>query len=203
MVNDSDLVDQETLLLARSGDPDAFARLWRVYQPQLLRYLSSQATGATDDVASQVWMDVERSFATFEGDGEGFRRWLFTIGRRRAIDHARSEQRRPEIAVDPLDRMSTRTDDLDDHQFDVTDDLDRIEVLLSELRPDMAQVVMLRVVRDLSVAEVAEITGLTEANVRVLAHRGVATLRRMLEPVTPRIDESAPIEHAVVNRWPY
>ena len=202
MVNDSDFVDQETLTLARAGDPDAFSRLWRVYQPQLLRYLSSQATGATDDVASQVWIDVERSFASFEGDGEGFRRWLFTIGRRRAIDHARREQRRPEVAVDPLDRMATQPEDVDD-RFDLTDDLERIEVLLSELRPDVAQVVMLRVVRDLPVAEVAEITGLTEANVRVMAHRGVATLRRMLEPVTPRIDASAPLEHAYVNRWPY
>ncbi len=180
---ETEFADDATLDRARAGDADALAAIWRIYQPQLLRYLSSQATGATDDVASQVWLDVERSISGFEGDGEAFRRWLFTIGRRRAIDFARREQRRREVSVDPLDGA---IDGDVDEEFDVQEHLDPIKILLSELPPDMAQVLMLRVVRDLSVAETAEQTGLSEANVRVLMHRGLGLLRRMLTPVAKR-----------------
>ena len=53
--------------------------------------------------------------------------------------------------------------------------------LLAELPPDQAEVVVLRVVGGLEVAEVARIVGKRPGAVRVLAHRGLRRLARRLE----------------------
>jgi RNA polymerase sigma-70 factor (ECF subfamily) len=54
--------------------------------------------------------------------------------------------------------------------------LDRALALVRTLPPDQAEAVLLRVVGDLSVAEVAAILGRREGTVRVLVHRGLKRL---------------------------
>ena len=60
------------------------------------------------------------------------------------------------------------------------DALERAIAMVSSLPDDQAAAVMLRVVNDLSIADVAAVMGITEGNVRVLVHRGVLRLRRKL-----------------------
>ncbi len=85
----------------RDGDPSAFAALWHEYQPSLLRYLRVTTRDAAEDVASETWAAVASSIARFDGDETAFRAWLFTVARRRAIDHFRRESRRPSVPIDP------------------------------------------------------------------------------------------------------
>ena len=175
--HDPTTADLLTLDRARRGDSDSLADLWTIYQPQLLRLLRAQGRSAAEDIASQVWIDVERSLERFEGDGVAFRNWVFTIAGRRAIDEARQRVRRSEILTSPLEPLATLgrvSDRLDDS-------LDGVLALLNTLQPAAAEVVMLRVVHDLPVAEVAAITGRTESNVRVIAHRALGRLRDSLE----------------------
>ena len=60
-----------------------------------------------------------------------------------------------------------------------------------------ADVVALRVIGGLGVAEVADLLGMTSENVRVLCHRGLTAIREELEPV----DESGPAEEAVPDSF--
>ena len=62
-----------TLQGAQQGDEEAFARLWREFQPGLLRYLRVKAAPAAEDLASDVWVRALRGLATFDGDEQGFR----------------------------------------------------------------------------------------------------------------------------------
>ena len=61
------------------------------------------------------------------------------------------------------------------------DSLDGVFALLRTLQPVAAEVVMLRVVHDLPVNEVAAITGQSEGNVRVLVHRALERLRETID----------------------
>lgn len=168
--------DTLTLDRARRGDSDSLADLWSIYQPQLLRLLRARGRSAAEDIASQVWIDVDRNLERFEGDGVAFRSWIFTIAGRRAIDGARRTSRRAEIMSPngPLLENSIAVDPLDNS-------LDDVLALLETLQPIAAEVVMLRVVHDLPVAEVAKITGRTETNVRVIASRALDRLRNTLD----------------------
>jgi RNA polymerase sigma-70 factor (ECF subfamily) len=171
---------EEVITRAARGDRDALAELWRSHQHLLLRYLRGRRAAAPEDVASQVWIEVARGLAAFDGDAVDFRRWLFTIARRRHVDELRRAARRvseAELDVDPADPTTP------DEVVGALDGLEQAIALVRRLPDDMADAVLLRVVADLSVAEVAAIMGRSEGNVRVLMHRGLERLRSRA-PVT-------------------
>src|SRR3954453_15551026 len=84
----------DVLAAARAGADWAIAILYRDLNPPLLRYLQSQHRDAAEDIASDVWLAAATNLASFHRDEAGFRSWLFTIARRRAIDHGRQRSRR-------------------------------------------------------------------------------------------------------------
>lgn len=173
-----DIASTEQLDRARRGDDAALSELWTIYQPQLLRLLRARRASTPEDVASQVWIDVSRSLQRFDGDGAAFRRWIFTIAGRRAIDEGRRVQRRGELSTDSLAQEPAGV--CHDDRLDEAAAADRTLALIRQLSPVAAEVVLLRIVYDMPVGDVAAITGQTEANVRVLVHRGLAKLRQIL-----------------------
>lgn len=173
-----DVADVELLDRVRTGEGAAVEQLWSIYNPQLLRLLRARRSASPEDVASQVWIEVSRSIDRFEGDGCAFRRWLFTIAGRRAVDEGRRAKRRAEVSTETLeDRPS---DVLLEDSLEASAAVDRTLYLIRQLNPVAAEAVLLRVVYDMPVSDVAEIIGQTEANVRVLVHRGLARLRSIL-----------------------
>jgi RNA polymerase sigma-70 factor, ECF subfamily len=178
MISDIDLPD--VVAAAGKGEHWALTELFRAYQPPLLRYLRAQEPGAADDLAGEVWIAVARSPSQFSGDEAGFRGWLFTIARRRLIDHRRrSARQRTEVV------SSDRLDTVDewglggDPAGAVLDRLGAqgaVDALVEQLTPDQAEAVLLRVVGGLSVAETARIMQRPAGAVRVLCHRALRQL---------------------------
>ena len=163
---------------ARLGDDHALALLWRELQPALLRYLRGVDPGAAEDIASDTWLEVTRRLDRFSGGEREFRGWLFTIARHRLIDARRRAARHRTAPVAWLpDRPG-----VDDPVSDVLVDLStRASLrLVSELPPEQAAAVRLRVMAGLDTDQVAEIMGKQPGNVRVLSHRGLRNLARRL-----------------------
>lgn len=153
---------------ASKGSDNAFLALWKFFYPKLLNYLR-RFTREAEDICSEAWIKIAGAIKGFPGDGSAFQAWIFTIARNLVIDHARKEKRRGAT-------YELREDDWiasDSHSVEITDLLDR-------LPSNQAEIIMLRVVIGFSVEEVAQIVGKSEANVRVLAHRGLNTLQKEL-----------------------
>jgi RNA polymerase sigma-70 factor, ECF subfamily len=163
---------------AASGDERAFAILWRDLQPALLRYLRVVAQAASEDLASETWLEVARGLGRFEGNETGFRSWVFTVARHRMLDWRRREARHPTTPMPP-DEVPERPGpgDAADTALEAISTRAAL-ALIAELPHDQAEVVTLRVVAGLDVAQVAGIVGKRPGAVRVLAHRG---LRRLAE----------------------
>jgi RNA polymerase sigma-70 factor, ECF subfamily len=169
---------------AARGEHAALSQLYRAYQPMLLRYLRSQGRDVADDVASEVWIAVARQLARFAGDESGFRRWLFTIARRRLIE-ARRKQARQRSAPAPPDDLDQHARDAarftaDDPATLVAEQIstqEALEIVIEGLPAEQAEIVLLRVVAGFGVAEVAEITNRTPSSVRVACHRALRRLR--------------------------
>jgi RNA polymerase sigma-70 factor, ECF subfamily len=169
-----------TLDAARQGDDRALAALWQELQPALLRYLQAGDPDAAEDIASDTWLEVTRRLDRFSGGEREFRGWLFTIARHRLIDSRRRAARQRTTPVAWLqDRPS-----VDDPAADVLIDLStRASLrLVSELPPEQATAVRLRVMAGLDTDQVAAIMGKQPGNVRVLSHRGLRNLARRLTP---------------------
>ncbi|HTT87823.1 MAG TPA: RNA polymerase sigma factor [Acidimicrobiales bacterium] len=170
---------------AQDGDEEAFAALWRSFQPGLVRYLRVIAGEAADDLCADTWMQVIRKLATFEGDDKAFRAWLYTIARHRHIDWRRQVARRKEslVEVEMLDRLpaAEETSALVEAAISTRSAVN----LIATLPVDQAEAVMLRTVAGLSVSVVAGIMGRPPGTVRVLCHRGLRRLARTLEGALP------------------
>lgn len=161
---------------AQGGDRDALAHLWRAYNHLLLRYFRGKGMADPDDLASTVWVAVAGGLDRFEGDEADFRRWLFTIATRRRIDDLRAAtRRRHRLEREQQSHVADTTDPAADGA-QRSDGLDRALALIRTLPTDQAEAVLLRVLGDLSVTEVAEIMGRSEGAVRVLVHRGLKQL---------------------------
>jgi RNA polymerase sigma-70 factor, ECF subfamily len=162
----------DALALARAGSQRGLERLWTLYQPMLLRYLRGRGHRHADDIASTVWIDVGRGLARFVGDADDFRRWLYTIAHRRAVDNVRASVRRADAehrhSIQPAAHAS------------MSDPLDDALALVNCLPSDMAEAVLLRIVADMSVSDVALVMNKTEGNVRILTHRGLERLRLLV-----------------------
>ena len=164
--------------------------MFRTYEPSLRRYLDAVSPDLAGEVSSATWESVAKSLGRFSGDGDQFRSWLFTIARRRLIDEVRRSTRRPLTVAQVPDRV-----DEDASAADAGPDW-AVRVLRT-IPTRQADVVALRVIGGLGVAEVADLLGMTSENVRVLCHRGLTAIREELEPV----DESGPAEEAVPDSF--
>ena len=106
---------------------------------------------------------------------------MFTVARHRAVDRWRRRVRRRDELV-PSDALAglPAPDDPAVAAVDAISSQAAV-ALIATLPPDQAEVVLLRVVGGLDVAEVAAITGKRPGNVRVLAHRALRRLAERLE----------------------
>lgn len=165
---------------ARAGDEAAFAVLWRALHPPLLRYLTVRGDEAPEDLASETWMAVVRGLEKFEGGAAEFRAWLFTIARNRAIDQGRARARRPRtVAVAEIAEVTTlELAPSAEHHAVQNDATARALRLVATLPAMQAEMVMLRVVAGLEVADVAQLLDKKPGTVRVTVHRALRALAR-------------------------
>jgi len=150
---------------------DWLDRAYREIDSPLRRYLAAMAGDRGDDLASQVWVEAIGAGATCEGGLDGFRRLVFTIARRRLLDHRRRWwQRRVILMAEPPVESGVHWDGSADRAVD----------LIRRLPKAQAEVVFLRVLAGLSAAEVAEVTGRSAEAVRVMQHRALSVLAAVL-----------------------
>jgi len=163
------------------GDEDAFRELYRAVQPGLLRYLTV-LVGTTDaeDVAAETWAQAVRDLARFRGGLDGFRGWITTIARHRALDLLRGKGRRPVVDV-PADELVEQPAEpsAEDQAVDLVTTAEAL-ALIATLPPDQAEAVLLRAVIGLDANAAARVLGKRAGAVRTAAYRGLATLRRKL-----------------------
>lgn len=164
---------------AQAGSVAAFERLYRALASQVVSYLRWHRVSDPDGVTNDVFAQVHRKLSTFQGDEQGFRSWVFTIAHHRMIDDRRRARRQPVVdgEVDVEDHRSAG--DVEDDAFAILGS-ERVRELLAVLSADQRAVVLLRVVADLSVEDVARILGKREGAVKALQHRAMAALRRHL-----------------------
>ncbi|MGN6246389.1 MAG: RNA polymerase sigma factor [Motilibacteraceae bacterium] len=186
----------DALRRARSGDPVAFATLWRATNPALVRYLRVVAGDDADDLASETWLSAVRALSCFDGDERGFRSWLVTIARRKHLDLVRSAPRRRERSSGDDEVLAGGDVVADVAETVVAEHASREALaLLRALPPEQAELVALRVVVGLDVAEVAALTGRTPGSVRVAVHRALRRLGDLMgaEPARRNASVAGPV----------
>lgn len=168
----------DVLAAARAGEAWAVARLYEDLKGPVVTFARLRGARDPDDVTSETFLQVFRDLARFTGDESGFRAWVFTIARRRLLDeHRRSSRRVREVRL---------TSGVDAAGGDTAEDAmaalgdARVRTLLDGLSVDQREIVLLRIVADLSLRDTAAVTGRSVGAVKILQHRALAALRSSL-----------------------
>ncbi len=171
----------ETLEAARAGDRAALEALYRWLAPAVLGYLRAQGGRDPEDLASETFVGMVRGLPTFQGDERAFRSWVFSIAHRRLVDQRRRLARRPEEPVDPGVMPETRGGDAELEAVDRLGARWALEAV-SGLTDEQRDVLLLRVLGDVSVEDVARILGKSAGAVKSLQRRGLLALARQIDP---------------------
>ena len=169
-----------TLAAARQGATWAWEQIYRDLYGGIYAFLRGTGLGdETEDVLSETFLSVARDIHRFDGTEDAFRAWVFTIARRRGQDAWRARGRRPETAdgLEPGDIAEEQW--LGDVETEALSDISMMELRavirgLSVLQRD---VILMRVVADMSVADTARALDKSEGAVRVLQSRALKALR--------------------------
>jgi RNA polymerase sigma-70 factor, ECF subfamily len=170
----------EALRAASRGDEAGFVALYRDLQPRLLRYATALIGAEAEDVTAETWLQVARDLRGFEGDLDGFRGWVSTICRNRAMDWARTRSRRP---ADPTEThaLAEHADAASTHDSAVEGMSTRWAMAqILALPQTEAEAVLLRAVVGLDAPTAAAVLGKRPGAVRVAAHRGLKKLAKTI-----------------------
>jgi RNA polymerase sigma-70 factor (ECF subfamily) len=187
--------DVSLLRRLRDGDEQAFSVLvTRYHSPMLglaLSFVSSRAVA--EEVVQDTWLAVLRGIGRFE-ERSSLRTWLFTILVNRARTTGVREARSVPVAdagpaVDasrfgPSGAWAVPPEHWIEEAENRIDAVKLAALLrggLDGLPARQREVVLLRDVEGLSSSEVCEVLTISDANQRVLLHRGRSKLRQVLE----------------------
>ena len=174
----------DVLAAAQAGAAWAFETLYRDLSPVVTGYLRLHGAAEPDDLASETFLGVFTGLAGFRGDEDALSAWVFTIAHRRLVDDWRRRSRRPQAADDDRDLAGYVGGDVEDDAFTRLD-AESVHRICGLLPDDQRAVVLLRVLGDLTVEQVAHVMGRSVASVKALQRRGLRTLRAELERVGP------------------
>ena len=161
---------------ARRGDSAAFQTLFERISRPLRAFASARGAMDPDGLVNDALAEAFRGLPSFVGGEDAFRGFVFHIARRRLIDEYRRSNRRVQTvpitdrmdavgAADPAAEVAAR---------------DRAVRLVGMLTEDQRDVILLRVVADLSIDETAAALGKPVTAVKALQRRALGTLRRKM-----------------------
>lgn len=174
-----------TLDAARTGADWAWASIYRDLSGPVLGYVRGRGGSEPEDVTADVFLQVVRDLPSFAGGEREFRAWVFAIARHRLVDDWRRRSRRPvheslDVPSDVAEATSAEEDALAGLAGD------RVRQIIHGLTPDQRDVLLLRILGDLTVEEIARVVKKSPGAVKALQRRGIDAIRRtiLLEGVT-------------------
>ena len=163
------------LARATAGDADAFKTIVERYQGMVYSVAYNVLGNHTDaeDAAQEAFLRCYRKLAQYRGEAT-FSTWLFRLARNAAVDYQRRERRRPE-PVEVPDVAGGAQTELGDGISATT-----LTAALQDLPDDYRVPTVLRDIYGLPYQEIADVTARPLGTVKVMVHRGRASLRLRL-----------------------
>lgn len=183
-------IDEPVLveLLSRAqqdGDPDAFDGLYQLYGDRVFRYLVARLsnTDTAEEVTSQVFLRLLEKIGLYtiapKDNVAIFSAWLYRMAYNKMVDFLRKQKRSTNIELDKLEQFpdTTRYTESVEFRFDFELLLQKLQLLNEQQR----QVILLRFIEGLNIAETAQVMQKSEGAIKALQHRSLENLKRFVQ----------------------
>jgi RNA polymerase sigma-70 factor (ECF subfamily) len=164
---------------------DQFAEKYQQFFPRVFAYVYGRVYNVhqAEDLVSEVF---ERAFlkrGSLRND-EAFATWLFTIARNLVTSHARKRGRESIVDPDILKSVVATTLSVENEVL-VREEVAAVVECLKKFPQREQDIVSLKFDAELANGQIAQIMGLSEANVRVILFRTLRKLRGMMKSGSP------------------
>jgi RNA polymerase sigma-70 factor (ECF subfamily) len=164
---------------AQANDRAAFGELYELFCPKIYSYIAFRLNGrleAAEDLTEEVFMKALQNLGSFQFREVPFSSWLYRIAHNHLIDYIRSSKKQESVAIDDVEHLLFERD-----SYDGRLDRQTLTAALAKITDDQRQIVLMRVVQGLSIAETARAVGKSEDSVKQMQSRGLKALKRVLE----------------------
>lgn len=163
---------------------DAVGALYDAHHQAIFRYVWSRVSDQqlAEDLTGEIFTRMMTGLSGYQPTAVPFRAWLYRIARNLVIDHHRSQNGRVPASLDVAENLSgegSQPGPIVEQQLTQ----ERIRAALAYIDPAQKEVVTLRFLAGLSLAEVAQTLDKTVPAVKSLQHRGLTALRAFLQQV--------------------
>jgi RNA polymerase sigma-70 factor (ECF subfamily) len=131
-----------------------------------------------EELTQRTFERALRAWGRFDPERAPVRVWLLSIARNLLIDHYRADVWGRQQTIEEVPEGELGSSELPEPNLGIDSELGRA---LAALAPRNREIVALRFGGDLTGPEIAEITGLSLANVQQILSRSLRRLRRQLE----------------------
>lgn len=172
-------INTDLIKRAQKGDLEIISALYEQYQQSIFRYLyyrvGDQQTA--EDLTSEVFLRMLRFISGFDPPSSAFPSWLFQIARNLVADYFRQSSSHNHLEF--KESLAMASEDVDCAvERKLTNEV--LRQALDLLSAEQRDVIILRFLSGLSIAEVARTLDRSEDSIKGLQRRAVIALRKIL-----------------------
>lgn len=162
-------------------DYSAVGLLYDIYAEPLFRYFYFRTNDRleSEELVSEVFLKVVETIGEFklpdQGQARTFNGWIFRIANNKVMDAYR-DRKRQFVEQDE----SIPASQADEDGLASTLNNEELRAAIQRLTPAQQQVVLLRYIERMSIDEVARMTGRTAGAVRVMQHRALKAIAKLI-----------------------
>lgn len=163
---------------ASRGDSEAFGRLYDLHLDAVYRYVYYKVSNASEaeDLTAQIFLKAWEAMPRYQWREIPFSHWLMRLARNAVIDHYRTSRNHGDLDEGMMSQ------DLDPQgEYLRRETQQQLALALRRLPEEQRTVLILRFIEEMDYAQVAEILGKSQGALRVIQHRALAALRRLME----------------------
>ena len=173
-------VIEDLIVSAQGGCADAAGSLYERYHQRIYRYLYYRTSDpqTAEDLTAEVFLKMVQALPDYRALNASFQAWLFQIARNLAIDYYRRNHNHQPVELP--EHLAVTNEDLD-HAVENHLTSETISQALALLNDEQRDVLLLRFIEGMPIADVAQALHTSENAVKGLQHRALITLREILD----------------------
>lgn len=168
---------------AQQGDRQALAALYDSYQTRIFRYVRVRIYDQqlAQDLTGEIFLHMMENLSKYRVmEGVPFSAWLYRLAHNHLINHFRKDNNQVHEPLALLDELADG-DDNPALAVEKRQELQRVREALEQIDINHREVVVLRFLLGMSIAEVAAALEKSVPAVKALQYRGILTLQALLK----------------------
>jgi len=164
---------------AIDGNQSAFTELYDEHFDRIYRYIYFRVSSRAEaeDLTQEVFLKALQAIGSYKWRDVPFASWLFRIAHNQVIDHSRKQSKQKRAPLEEAAAVSMEDPvAMTEQKFEV----EELTAALKKLPSAQQEVISLRFIAGLPIAEVAKALGKSEGTVKALQFNGTVSLRKIL-----------------------